>query len=802
MGRIHVLDDVLANQIAAGEVVERPASVVKELLENAIDAEATAITVELAGGGVALLRVVDDGHGMEPDDARLALQRHATSKVATASDLHHIRTLGFRGEALPSIASVSRLTLRTRQPGAVGAMQIRVEGGREVEAREAAGPVGTEIRVEDLFYNVPARRKFLKRAATEASHVQDAVQRLALCYPEVAFRLVKDGRVAFDLPRHASLLDRVRAIYGATIASRLAPVQVDGVFGIDGLIGPPDEARSTARHYHTFVNGRFVRDRVVMAAVQSAYGSRLDRSRHPFVVLRVRMPPEALDVNVHPAKTEVRFVESGGVHRLVAGAIDRTLREEPWSERAAEGPGRRFALGGVGGLVGGDVAGAASGGEDAGSEEAGGLAGHRQRIFDAMERITARRSGVASRVEAPRTAQLDLGVVVTPAPLRLRPSSGGALRVEVVAPRPARVFSVGGGGPGGEGAGGWMGGSDGMAAGNGREASAHGFDEREGMGEASAHGFDERDGRGEASAHGFDERDGLTEASAHGFDERGGGPEASAHGFDERGALTEASAHGFDAAETSRGAGEAAADPADGNARPRARRTKASRADEMAQAGAAAVAYAMPSDAPVRAARRAAPPPPPLPVLGKRPSVGTLPFEALRPLGPVGGLLLCAAADALVGVDVVAARRRVVYEALRQGGEGRGLGRPVSVELDAGERARWVARGEAIGALGFGIEPFGGATFVIERVPGALDAERAEAALRALLAVEVEDEAALAAVLAGVCAEVMVVEGPIEPAEAGRLLAALGRVEHAPPRSWPVAFVLTEAELRRKLVGR
>jgi DNA mismatch repair protein MutL len=277
-----------------------------------------------------------------------------------------------------------------------------VFGQGKVEAREAAGPVGTEIRVEDLFYNVPARRKFLKRAATEASHVQDAVQRLALCYPEVAFRLVKDGRVAFDLPRHGSLLDRVRAIYGATIASRLAPVQVDGVFGIDGLIGPPDEARSTARHYHTFVNGRFVRDRVVMAAVQSAYGSRLDRSRHPFVVLRVRMPPEALDVNVHPAKTEVRFVESGGVHRLVAGAIDRTLREEPWSERGAEGAGRRFALGGAVGVVEGD---GAAGGEGAGIEEAGGLTGHRQRIFDAMERITARRSGVASRVEAPRTAQ-------------------------------------------------------------------------------------------------------------------------------------------------------------------------------------------------------------------------------------------------------------------------------------------------------------------------------------------------------------------------------------------------------------
>ncbi|MCA9561364.1 MAG: DNA mismatch repair endonuclease MutL, partial [Myxococcales bacterium] len=337
MGRIQILDDKLANQIAAGEVVERPASVVKELLENAVDAGATAITVEIVAGGVKRLRVVDDGHGMGREDALLAVRRHATSKLKTARDLAHIMTLGFRGEALPSIASVSRFSIRTREAGAVGALRVQVEGGAEPTVVEAPGPVGTEVLVEDLFFNVPARLKFLKKEATEASHVSDAVQRLALCYPGVAFRFVKDGRVSFDLPRHETLAARVEAVFGASLAGRLVPVEVPGPFGLDGLLGPPDEARGTARHYHTFVNGRFVRDRVIMSAVQAAYGQRLQRGRHPFVVLRLRLPAEAVDVNVHPAKTEVRFVDTRALHRLVGRALDEVLRADPWSKpRPAE----------------------------------------------------------------------------------------------------------------------------------------------------------------------------------------------------------------------------------------------------------------------------------------------------------------------------------------------------------------------------------------------------------------------------------------------------------------------------------
>ena len=378
MGRIRILDENVANQIAAGEVVERPASVAKELLENALDAGATAITVEVDGGGVERLRIVDNGHGMSVEDARIAFQRHATSKLREAADLNHIGTLGFRGEALPSIASVSKVSVRTREPDALGATLIRIDGGKHIETTQAAGPVGTEFVVRDLFYNVPARRKFLKKPTTESSHIQEAVQRLALCYPEVAFRLVKDGRSAIDFPRHDSLATRAAAVFGKRVCSNLIEVDVPGPFGLDGLLGPPSEARATARHYHTFINGRYVRDRVLMAAIQSAYSTRLPRGRHPFVVLRLRLPAEAVDVNVHPAKTEVRFVDTGAVHRLVARALGQAIEAGPWDqERPVGGP-----------------AGAAQPAPSTGPSAPGGLDAHRRRIFDAMERLASERMSV------------------------------------------------------------------------------------------------------------------------------------------------------------------------------------------------------------------------------------------------------------------------------------------------------------------------------------------------------------------------------------------------------------------------
>jgi len=387
VGRIQVLDDTLANQIAAGEVVERPASVAKELLENALDAGATAITVEIAAGGVERLRVVDDGHGMGREDACLALQRHATSKLSSKSDLHHIRTLGFRGEALPSIASVSRFSMRTREHDAVGATQVRVEGGKEIEVRDAGGPPGTEILISDLFFNVPARRKFLKKPATESSHVLEAVQRLALCYPEVAFRFIRDGRTTLELPRHGTLLERTRALFGDRMTEGLVAIGREGPLAVTGLIGPPGGARATARHYHTFVNGRFVRDRVMIAAVRSAYSTRLERGRHPFVVLRLTMPPEAVDVNVHPAKTEVRFIDTSAIHRLVARTIGETLQGDPWAEPEEKPPARAYTL---------RAPEPTTAPPEPPADDA-----HRRRVLDVMERLSARRGSLGARPVAP-----------------------------------------------------------------------------------------------------------------------------------------------------------------------------------------------------------------------------------------------------------------------------------------------------------------------------------------------------------------------------------------------------------------
>jgi DNA mismatch repair protein MutL len=404
MGIIQVLDETLSNQIAAGEVVERPASVAKELLENALDAGATAIGVEIVGGGIERLRITDNGRGMSPEDAVLALERHATSKVRTSDDLGRITTLGFRGEALPSIASVSRFRVRTREPQALGATVVTVEGGHRRTPTESAGPPGTEVLVEDLFFNIPARRKFLKRAETEAAHIQEVVTQLALAWPQVAFRVVKDARTALDLPRHDTLADRVRALFGRETGDRLRPLTVSGAYAMEGLIGLPTLAFGSARHLHCFINGRYIRDRVVVGAVQAAYAGALEKGRYPFVVVHLRMPPEALDVNVHPAKTEVRFVDSGSVHRFIHRSLVDALRADAPADPLAamltvtaeptihtpesppSAPTRQYALS------------TEPAPTPAESPDAG-LDAHRRRIFDAMERLGARRAvaGPATR---------------------------------------------------------------------------------------------------------------------------------------------------------------------------------------------------------------------------------------------------------------------------------------------------------------------------------------------------------------------------------------------------------------------
>jgi DNA mismatch repair protein MutL len=319
MGRIRRLSADLANQIAAGEVVERPASVVKELVENALDAGATRVKVELEQGGVALVRVSDDGGGMVPDDAVLALERHATSKIERKEDLFALSTFGFRGEALPSIASVTRLKLVTRARGAPEGTEVVLEGGGEPRARPSGAAVGTSVEVRDLFFNVPARRKFLKSTGTEAAHVSEAMLSAALSRPDVSFFLVRDGRAAREWLRVGTRQERVaQAIDGERLEVCLGE---RGPMRIEAHLAPPERARAGTVGLHLLVNGRPVRDRTLSRAVSQAYGSVLEAGRYPVGVVYVDLPPDQVDVNVHPQKAEVRFADG----RALFDAVTREL---------------------------------------------------------------------------------------------------------------------------------------------------------------------------------------------------------------------------------------------------------------------------------------------------------------------------------------------------------------------------------------------------------------------------------------------------------------------------------------------
>ena len=331
-GVIELMPDDLADQIAAGEVVERPASAVKELVENSIDAGAKRIVVELEDGGLTLIRVTDDGSGMTPEDARLCVRRHATSKVKVKADLDAITTLGFRGEALPSIASVSQFSLLTKPHGVLGGTRVRVDGGKLEEVASAGAPPGTEIAIRNLFYNTPARLKFLKTRATETRHVVETVQRSAMANPSVGFRLEHNGRRVLDLPPVETQADRIFGLFGQKESEGLYPLdpaEQDGVV-CEGFFGKPTLSRRTTSGIWTFVNGRFVRDKTVHGAVRVAYQGMVDKGRHPVVVLFLTVPPTSVDVNVHPAKTEVRFHQSDAVFRSVRRAIANSLAAAPW----------------------------------------------------------------------------------------------------------------------------------------------------------------------------------------------------------------------------------------------------------------------------------------------------------------------------------------------------------------------------------------------------------------------------------------------------------------------------------------
>ena len=324
MGRITRLPVDLANQIAAGEVIERPASVVKELVENAIDAGATRVTIVVEYGGKKVIRVEDDGVGMDADDARLCLERHATSKIRRSDDLAAIATLGFRGEALPSIASVSHFRLRTRPRGAQSGTEIRVNGGAVESVVQAGSPEGTLVEIADIFYNLPARRKFLKSDAAESAQVSKMVTQLALCYPEVGFTLTSAGRKSLQCPPVANVAARLYQIYGDR-PDLIAVRREGGGLTVRGFVAALAETGPTRGPQNVFVNRRVVKDRTIAHAILDAYSVASNRERSPEVHLFLEMPPDRVDVNVHPTKAEVRFREQSLVHEVVKRAVGDAL---------------------------------------------------------------------------------------------------------------------------------------------------------------------------------------------------------------------------------------------------------------------------------------------------------------------------------------------------------------------------------------------------------------------------------------------------------------------------------------------
>lgn len=328
--RIAILPEILTNKIAAGEVVERPASVIKELIENALDAGANDISVEIAAGGRRRILVTDNGHGMSREDALLSLERHATSKIKTDSDLESILTLGFRGEALPSIASVSRLRLTTREADSLEGAELIVEGGKIKDVKACGMAPGTVICVEHIFFNTPARLKFMKSAETETGHVGDVVARMAVSRPDVAFSCSSDGRELLRVQR-SDLQRRLAQVVGKDTSAHLYRVDCSGEqVSVSGFASGPALARSGMQAMFTYINGRFVRDKVVQHAIMQAYRGVIDRGRYPVVALFIQLPAGEVDVNVHPTKHEVRFRHQSAVHDAIQAAVEDVLRSSPW----------------------------------------------------------------------------------------------------------------------------------------------------------------------------------------------------------------------------------------------------------------------------------------------------------------------------------------------------------------------------------------------------------------------------------------------------------------------------------------
>lgn len=346
MSKIRILPDALASQVAAGEVVERPAAVVRELVENSLDAGARHVEVHAQRGGCALLRIVDDGSGMGREDAMLCLERHATSKIRTKEDLAAITSFGFRGEALPSIASVSRFRLATREKDSLVGTEIEVNGGKLVAVRDHGGAPGTSIEARSLFFNVPARRKFLRAENTEFAHVEQQVRLHAIANPHVAFTLTHNGTLVLHLPATQDMLERIRGLVGDELSSRLLKVEEMTIRGVtvSGYIGGPGMSRSNRQMQTTYLNGRPIESASISYGLREGYHTALMKGQHPVTFLFIQMDPHAFDVNVHPAKKEVRFHDGNGVRDAIARSVSRTLENAdrlPGGHAVAARPGPR-----------------------------------------------------------------------------------------------------------------------------------------------------------------------------------------------------------------------------------------------------------------------------------------------------------------------------------------------------------------------------------------------------------------------------------------------------------------------------
>ena len=329
---IRILSPEVVSKIAAGEVIERPASVVKELIENSIDAGASEIKVEVRQGGRRLIRVIDDGQGIPAEEVELAFERHSTNKLKDAEDLYRIATLGFRGEALPSIAAVSKVTMVTRTKEQEVGLLLQIEGGKVIKQQKKGAPRGTVVSVEDLFFNTPARLKFLRKDSTEARHISDLVTRYALAYPSIRFSLLSEGRTLFRSTGSGSLYDVLIEVYGLETAGQMLEIASSGEaegLKISGYVGAPSLHRASGRYLTIFINGRWVRDQLLGYAIKEAYHTLLPKGRHPVAVARVDLPPQEVDINVHPAKAEVRFRRSGEVFAAVQKAVRHTLKGAP-----------------------------------------------------------------------------------------------------------------------------------------------------------------------------------------------------------------------------------------------------------------------------------------------------------------------------------------------------------------------------------------------------------------------------------------------------------------------------------------